>query len=174
MKPQEIDGIKCGRPHRLENVKTGRMLAYMFKKHPDVKYARDALEPVQIELSPRDIRDGIPKDHERCAFAHAACRIFKTDAVFVGNDMACVKMADSLVRFKLCPRVALEAAIFDRTKTAVPDKTFRFSAVPPLRRLGRVVRKAPGTGKKKPAKNGKGFYVKKGRSIGIRKPLTAV
>lgn len=170
MKTQKIHGIQCGDRFPVGKVRDGnRILHHMIQKHPDVEAVYDALESVQITLDPSDIKHGIPKDHTKCAFASAACSTLKADAAYIGVDMACVKLGKSLVRFKIPESVRLELVCFDRSGKCVPGKNFRFSKVPPMRRLGRVVRKGPGTGKKKPNVNGKGRYLSKQRTARIRK-----
>ena len=172
MKTQKVHGIKCGPPFAIKKLKiANRMLSYMAKKHPDVTTAHDALEPVKLTLSDPDIKNGVAKDHTKCAFANAACRMLKADDAYVGIRMACLKFGTKLVRFKLPESVSREIVCFDRHRDCdASHKSYQFSAVNGDRKLGRPYRlSAEKNGNGTAAKPRKGSFVPRHVTKRIRK-----
>lgn len=168
MKTQTINGIKCSQPFAIKKVaQSNKMLSFMFDKHPGISAAYDALQPVQITLTPKDIKNGVPKDPTKCAFAKGSCVTLNADDAYVGTRMACLKFGDKLVRFRIPESVNKELFCFDRHRKCKASKTYRFSAIPPHRRLGRPYHTPKKNGKKN-LKRRNGGFVKKHMAEGIR------
>lgn len=177
MKTQKIKGIKVGKPFAIKKLAvTNRILSYMLKKHPNVAFAYDALEPVQITLSDSDIKNGIAKNNTKCAFSNAACRMLKADDAYVGIRMACLKFGNKLVRFKIPESVSREIVCFDRHRDCdAAHKSYRFSAVTGDRALGRPYREsAEKNGNSTAKKPRKGQFLDRHMTKHIRKSKLAV
>lgn len=157
MKTQTIQKIKCGPSFAVKKLaQANRMISFMAKKHPDITAVYDAMEPIQITLSDPDVKTGVAKDRNKCAFATAACRLFKSDDAYVGIQMACLKFGNKLIRFNIPESVSREIVCFDRYKNCDPSKEYRFSAVTPHRRLSRIQEEPKHhNGKIKKARKGK-------------------
>lgn len=166
---QIIHGIKCGKNRPIKTLyRTNKMIAHMFKKHPGLKYVVDALEPMQIAVTPADVKNGVPLSHTKCAMALACNKTLKADDTFIGIRMAGLKFGDTLIRFTIPEGVRREIVCFDRHNDFDVRKGYRLSAVPGYRQLGRLQQKPKRNGPKQPKRrNGKFLSVK--RTAHIRK-----
>lgn len=155
-KMKTIIDIKHGKKAPIGQVwQTNKMLSYMARKYPEITKVCDALEPMQITLTPKNISEGVPKHHTKCAFANAVCATLGVETAFIGKAMGCCKFGDTLVRFCLPESVSHQLRMFDYTGKCEPSKTYRFSGVPPHRQLGRQQRPPKKNGTKQPnRKNG--------------------
>lgn len=158
MKTEKINGITIGRPFPIKKVaRSNKMLSYMATRHPEIKTAHDALEPMQITVSPSDVKNGVKMNHTKCAMALASCKALKADDAYIGINMACLKFGTKLVRCRIPESVSREIVCFDRHHDFDPDKTYRLSAIPPNRQLGRSDPKPKTNGQRHPRRRTGGF-----------------
>lgn len=164
--------IKCGKKAPISKVwQTNKMLSYMARKYPDVTEVCDALEPMQITLTPKNISEGVPKHHTKCAFANAICATLGAEKTFIGKEMGCSKFGNTLVRFCLPLSVAHQLRMFDYTGKCEPSPTYRTSPVPPSRRIGRQQRIPIKNGKKQPNSKRGGEELNKNYVASLRKAV---
>lgn len=175
MKTQDINivqKIKCGKKAPITKVwQTNKMLSYMARKHSDITEVCDALEPMQITLTPKNISEGVPKNHTKCAFANAACATLGVESAFLGRGMGCFKSGKTLVRFCLPESVSHQLRMFDYTGKCEPATTYRFSGVPLHRQIGRPQQPPRKNGKKQPNRKHGGGELDKNYLASLRKAI---
>lgn len=174
MKTQNTNGInvKHGQPVPVKKVwQSNKMISYMARKYPEITQVCDALEPMQITLTPRDIASATRKHHTKCAFAHAACSTLGAEAAFIGKEMGCIKLGDTLTRFCFPESVSQQLRMYDATGKCEPSTSYRFSAVPTHRRLGRQQRPPKKNGTKQPNRKNVGKELQRHHTENIRKAV---
>lgn len=135
MKTQTIHGILTGPSYQIYGGNGKNNAAIVRAKFPNVKTVSDSHQPIQIELTDKDIRMATPGDHTCCAFAIASRRCWKADGAYIGIETSYLVFGNHAIRFSTPATVARETTSYDRAKMAAPG-LFRLSAVRPCRRLG--------------------------------------
>jgi hypothetical protein len=96
----------------------------------------DAIKPLDVTITPRDIRDGDNKDPRACAAARALKREQgATDArVHIGRTY--LKIENQWIRYFTPQAMRTEIITFDRGGQFMPG-TYRLTPPPPSERLGK-------------------------------------
>lgn len=146
-------GIKHGPSFPIEkSSRASWSLAGKIRHHfPTVKILCDAMQPVRIDVGDTDRTAAEPQEHTQCAFAKAACRMFKADGAFIGINTSYLVFGEKAIRFLTPASVAREIVTFDRHQD-FSTGIYRLAAVCPSQRLG-VANIKKGGKKKGPNKN---------------------
>jgi hypothetical protein len=84
------------------------------KYFPKVTKVKDAVKPINIEVTRNDEAASKRKSHEGCAMAVACKRALKLDGVIVSATTAYLVKGDTAVRYNLPVREQKEVVSFDR------------------------------------------------------------
>lgn len=97
--------------HRVE-----KHLSIIRKLFPRVERIVDAVDPIRIEVTPRDQREAVKLDPQRCAMAQACRRQERVDGVVISLSIAYLIKGNTAVRYSVPPSVSREITTFDRHK----------------------------------------------------------
>lgn len=95
---------------------TQKHLGIIRKLFPRVERIVDAVEPIRIEVTPRDQREAVKLDPQRCAMAQACRRQERVDGVVISLSIAYLVKGNTAVRYSVPPSVSREITSFDRHK----------------------------------------------------------
>jgi hypothetical protein len=97
------------------------MATYITKRAKDLDLPMvDAKEPLQLEVTSRDITTAAQKNSKCCAFARACHRSKNVNAAYFFRSTAWLEFDDKLVRYTLPPSMQKEIVSFDRNRSMEP------------------------------------------------------
>lgn len=91
-------------------------LSIIKKLFPRVERIVDAVDPIRIEVTPRDQREAVKLDPQRCAMAQACRRQERVDGVVISLSIAYLIKGNTAVRYNVPHSVSREITSFDRHK----------------------------------------------------------
>jgi hypothetical protein len=86
----------------------------ILKYFPDVKTVKDAKKPIQVEVSPQDVKLSKRSKHKECAMAVACKRKMKLDGILIARSTAYLIKGSTAIRFKVPNSLEREITSFDR------------------------------------------------------------
>jgi hypothetical protein len=100
----------------MSKFKVQKHLSIIRKLFPKVERIVDASEPIRIEVTPRDQREAIKLDPQRCALAQAFRRQEHVDGVVISLSIAYLVRGNTATRYSVPHSISREITSFDRHK----------------------------------------------------------
>lgn len=121
-------------------------LGIIQKYHPNVKSVVDATEPLYIEVTKKDCKNGSSKEPGDCVIARACRREY--EGAVISMSVAYIVDGETAYRYMVPQSIAREVVSFDRAGMFQPG-LYSLNAPVACQRLGAHLASRPRSGKKK-------------------------
>ena len=105
------------------------------KYFPEVTSVQDAKEGILIEVTPKDNKSALVRNHKACAMAVACKKKTQADGVIVSISKAYVVIGKTAYRYEVSEHAQREIISFDRNAGFAPGE-YQLNAPGPRSRLG--------------------------------------
>lgn len=151
---------KASKSHRKRG-KISFALRNVQRFFPNVIKVSDADDDLEIEVTQKDVRQSVKKDHHGCALAVAMHHEKKCTGAIVSASVAFVIKGDKAIRYSIPERARKEIVSFDRGASFEPGE-YTLKAPKSSYRLGHITGgNGPSSGKRRILR----------RTLGIRERL---